>query len=92
VEFVGDRELALAQYRSRISEQVDFDHGRVRPSASIDAAIRAVVFKSERQQLRVQANIVNLTNRLNVINFSGLFSGSALAPPRSFGIRVQAKF
>jgi hypothetical protein len=35
---------------------------------------------------------VNLTDRLNVINFAGLFSGTALAPPRSFGVRVQFDF
>jgi outer membrane cobalamin receptor len=92
VEFVGDRDLAVAQYGPRIIEQVDFENGRVRPSASIDAAISAVVFKSERQQIRVQANVVNVTNRFNVINFSGLFSGTALAPPRSFGIRAQVEF
>jgi hypothetical protein len=40
----------------------------------------------------VQANVVNLTNRLNVINFAGLFSGTALAPPRTFGVRAQVEF
>ena len=30
----------------------------------------------------------NLTNRLDVINFAGLFSGTALAAPRSVAVRV----
>jgi hypothetical protein len=92
VEFVGDPAQALVQYGPRIVEQVDFDEGRVRPSASLDAAFSAIVFKTERQRVRVQANVVNLTDRLNVINFAGLFSGTALAPPRSFGVRVQFDF
>ncbi len=50
------------------------------------------MFKSNRQQLRVQANVVNLTDRLNVINFAGLFSGTALAPPRSVAVRLQFDF
>jgi len=27
-----------------------------------------------------------------VINFAGLFSGTALAPPRTFGLRAQVEF
>lgn len=92
VEFVGDPAQALAQYGPRIINQVDFEAGRVRPSASIDAALSVIVFKAERDRVRVQANALNLTNRLNVINFAGLFSGTALAPPRSFGARVQVEF
>jgi hypothetical protein len=92
VEFGGDPAQALAQYGSRIVGQVDFEAGRLRPAASIDTAFSAIVFKTERQRLRLQANIVNLTDRLNVINFAGLFSGTALAPPRSFGVRAQIEF
>jgi outer membrane cobalamin receptor len=92
VEFDGDPAQALAQYGPRIVGQVDFNEGRVRPSASIDAAFSALLFKTDRQRLRVQANVVNLTDRLNVINFAGLFSGTAIAPPRSVGIRLQFDF
>jgi outer membrane cobalamin receptor len=92
VEFDGDPAEALDQYGPRIVGQVDFNRGRVRPSASIDAAFSAIVLKTARQQLRVQANAVNVTNRLNVINFSGLFSGTALGAPRSFGVRLQLDF
>jgi hypothetical protein len=31
-------------------------------------------------------------NRLNTINFSGLFSGTALGAPRNFTIRLNAAF
>ena len=92
VEFVGDPAQALEQYGPRIIRQVDFEDGRVRPSTSLDVACSVVVFKAERRQLRVQANAINVTNRLNVINFAGVFSGTALAPPRSFGIRVNVDF
>jgi len=92
VEFAGDAAQALAQYGPRIVKQVNFEDGRVRPSLSIDAAASLVVFKTERQQLRLQANAVNIMNRLNVINFAGVFSGTAIAPPRSFGIRAQVEF
>jgi hypothetical protein len=92
VEFVGAPAQALEQYGPRIFNQVDFENGRIRPSASLDAAFSVIVFKTQRQQIRVQANAVNVTDRLNVINFAGLFSGTALAPPRSVGVRVQVEF
>ena len=41
---------------------------------------------------RVQADVLNLTNRLNVINFAGLFSGTAIGPPRSIAVRLSAEF
>jgi outer membrane receptor for Fe3+-dicitrate len=50
------------------------------------------VWKKEKQSLRLQADVQNLTDRLNVINFAGLFSGTAIAPPRSAAMRVQAEF
>jgi outer membrane cobalamin receptor len=92
VEFVGDAADALAQHGPRIVGQVDFVNGRVWPSASLDAALSATLVKTDRTQLRIQMSVVNLTNRLNVINFAGLFSGTALAAPRTFGVRAQVDF
>jgi hypothetical protein len=43
-------------------------------------------------RLRIQADVSNLTNRLRVINFAGVFSGTALASPRAVSIRIQASF
>ena len=40
----------------------------------------------------VQADGENLNNRLNLIDFAGLFSGNAVAPPRSFALRMQTSF
>jgi hypothetical protein len=42
--------------------------------------------------LRLQADVINLTNRLNVINFAGLFSGTAVAAPRGVAVRMQVDF
>jgi hypothetical protein len=92
VEFVGNPVQALDQYGPRIVSEVNFRDGRVRPNASLDAAFSMIVFKTVRQQVRLQASVVNITNRLNVINFAGLFSGTALAPPRSVGIRAYLEF
>jgi hypothetical protein len=92
VVFTGDREDAVGQYGERIVSRVDFERGRVRPSISVDASLSATLVKTAARSLRVQADALNLTNRLNVINFAGLFSGTALAPPRSVAVRLRAEF
>jgi len=92
VEFEGNQSTALAQYGQRIVDRVDFDRGRVRPSFSLDASVGVELIKHEKSGLRFQADVMNLTDRLNVINFAGLFSGTALGTPRSFGLRLSAEF
>ena len=91
-EFTGDRAQAIAQFGERIVDRVDLETGRVRPAASLDASAGLVVLKTPRHGLQLQADVRNLTDRLTVINFAGLFSGTALAPPRSFAVRVRADF
>jgi outer membrane receptor for Fe3+-dicitrate len=90
--FAGDRAQAVAQYGQRIVDGVDFGTGRVRSSLVLDASAGLVVMKTPRHSVRVQADVRNLTNRLTVINFAGLFSGTALAPPRSVAVRLRADF
>jgi hypothetical protein len=92
VEFEGDEAQAVAQYGARIVSRVDLQSGRVRPSGSLDASASFVIFRADKRSVRVQADVINVTNRLNVINFAGLFSGTALAPPRSVAVRMHAAF
>lgn len=82
----------IAQYGPQIISRVNFSAGRVRPNFSLDASIGAELWRKEKQILRVQAEAENLTNRLNLINFAGLFSGTAVAPPRSGNVRLQYDF
>jgi outer membrane receptor for Fe3+-dicitrate len=64
----------------------------VRPSLSLDASVGADIWKQDKRSVRLQADLQNLTNRLNVIDFAGLFSGTAIAPPRSYALRVTTQF
>jgi hypothetical protein len=92
VEAEGDLDEAVEQYGQRIVDRVDVARGRVRPSVSLDASTSLTLLKTGKRTIRVQADLVNLTNRLNVINFAGLFSGTALATPRSVAVRLHAEF
>jgi len=91
-EFDGERDEAFEQFGERILEHVDFAAGRVRPTFTLDASAGLTVARTGRRGLSLQVDVRNLTNRLNVINFAGLFSGTALGAPRSVALRVRAGF
>lgn len=80
----------IAQYGPAVVRRINFDRGRVRPSFSLDGSAGVELWKHEKRSLRLQADVLNLTDRLNVINFAGLFSGTALAAPRMASVRVVA--
>lgn len=92
LEGVTNATLLQSQYGAAILARVNSDRGRVRPSSSFDLSTGVTVWQAERRTLRVVGDVLNLVNRLNVINFSGLFSGTAIEPPRSFAVRLQADF
>ena len=92
VEFTGTLADALAQYGPAIVDRVDFARGRVKPSYSVDGSLGAGIWKRDQVEVRVQGDVVNMTDHLNVINFAGLFSGNSVIPPRSYGIRLVTSF
>jgi hypothetical protein len=85
-------EQSLEEYGARTVGRVDFAAGRVRPSASVDLGGGVTLLGGSRRAVRLYADVRNLTNRFDVINFAGLFSGTALAPPRTAGVRVTVTF
>ena len=92
VVFDGTEQTAISQYGQQIVNRVDFAHGRVKPSLSLDASAGAEIWRHDRLNMRMQADLENLNNRLNVIDFAGLFSGNSIAPPRSFALRLETSF
>jgi hypothetical protein len=91
-DFTGTYQEALAQYGQAVVDRLNFDRGRVRPSLAVGASVGADVWENDRVSMRLQADFMNLNNRLNVIDFGGLFSGNAIAPPRSYALRLQTSF
>jgi hypothetical protein len=94
IEIDGDvdkTELAL-QYGARVVEQVDFEAGRVKPSRAFDASASFALWKTASNSGRVQVDVFNLFDRLNVINFASLLSGTAIGPGRAATVRVRAEF
>ncbi len=74
-----------------IIEQVNFDRGRLRPNFSLDLSLGVKLWEKDRRSVSLQFDVINATDRLNVINFSGLFSGTAIAPTRMIGARLRVR-
>jgi len=94
VELEGDvdREDLEAQYGAEILDRVDFEAGRVRSNLTLDLGLGAELWRRAARRLRLRAEFANVTDRLNLINFAGIFSGTAIAPPRSASVRVAYEF
>jgi len=92
IEQERPREFYVAQYGEDVVDRVNFNKGRVQPNFSLDASVIAQLWKRDSRSVSLQADALNLTNRLNVINFSGLFSGTAIGSPRSFGAKLRLEF
>lgn len=75
-----------------ILARVNFDRARVRPNFSLDFSVGARLWEADAQSVSLQFDVRNLTDRLNVINFNGLFSGTALAPGRLATVRLKMRF
>jgi hypothetical protein len=82
----------LQQYGSSILNEVNFGASRVRPNFALDAAAGVTLYHKEGKDLSFEIEGHNLTNKLNVLNFASLFSGTAVAPPASVSARLKFGF
>jgi outer membrane cobalamin receptor len=90
--FDGTLQDAIQQFGQQIVDRVNFERGRVRPSLSLGASVGTELVRREHLLMRLQADVQNFNNRVNMINFAGLFSGTGIAPPRSYSVRLGIEF
>jgi hypothetical protein len=82
----------LAAYGQQILDRVNLARGRVEPNFSLDLAAGAEIYRKESRSATLQIQVANLANRLNVINFASIFSGTALGEPRSVSANLRLAF
>ncbi|MBK5291592.1 MAG: TonB-dependent receptor [Acidobacteriia bacterium] len=75
-----------------ILDRVNFERGRVRPNFSLDFGVGLRLWERDARSVSAQFDVRNATDRLNVINFTGLFSGTALAPGRQITFQIKTRF
>jgi hypothetical protein len=82
----------LAAFGQQILDRVDFARGRVKPNFSLDIAAGTEIYHKEQRTAGLQIQVANVANRLNLINFTSLFSGTALGEPRSVSASLRLTF
>ncbi len=90
VELNGESTATLVEeFGQAVVDRVNLNTGRVRPSLSVDLSAAFDLYKKESRAVRLQADVRNLNDRLNLINFASVFSGTAIASPRTVSIRLR---
>ena len=75
-----------------ILNRVNFERSRVAPNLTLDFSFGSRIWVRGTRSATLQFDLRNATNRLNVINFSGLFSATALAPGRQASVQLRLQF
>src|SRR6185369_1655751 len=92
IDDIVDENTLASQYGEDILARVNLDTGRVRPNVALDLGSSVTLWRETQRQLHLRIEVANVTNRLNVINFAGIFSGTAVAAPRSATVGLQLEF
>jgi hypothetical protein len=82
----------VAHYGAAVVDRVDLNEGRLRPNLTIDCGAGLELWRRGKRRVEIRGEIANLMDRLDVVNFAGLFSGAAVAPGRSAGARARVEF
>jgi hypothetical protein len=71
---------------------LNFVRDRIKPYFTQNASVGVDLYNREKTSVRLQADAQNLSNKLEVIDFGGLFSGNALGPSRQYTFRLVTTF
>src|SRR5580658_238015 len=80
------------EYGQVVINHLNFNRDRISPYLTENASVGADLFQREKRSLRLQADVANLSNKLEVIDFGGLFSGNAIGPARQYTLRLVTSF
>jgi outer membrane receptor for Fe3+-dicitrate len=80
------------EYGQVVVNHLNFNLGRINPYLTENISVGADLYKREKRSVRLQADAQNLSNKLEVIDFGGLFSGNALGPSRQYTFRLVNTF
>ena len=84
-----DMATLVEQFGQAVVDRVNLSAGRVKPSLTVDLSAAVDLYRKETRALRLQCDLRNLNDRLNLINFASVFSGTAIGSPRSVSVRLR---
>ncbi len=88
-EYTGDQGDALAEYGPAVIDRLNFARGRILPLLAFSAGAGADLYQAREFKVHLQVDGNDLNNRLNILDFGGLFSGNAIEPKRSVIARLK---
>ncbi len=91
MDSIGDDDEA-GSISPAILERVNFERGRLRSVLSLDFSVGLRLWEEQERSVSVQFDVRNVTDHLNVINFNGVFSGTALGTGRQFTVQTKVRF
>jgi hypothetical protein len=80
------------EYGPVVINHLNFNRDRIRPYFTQNASVSANLLAREKFSIRLQGDAQNVSNKLELIDFGGLFSGNAIGPSRSFMLRLATTF
>jgi hypothetical protein len=84
--------LYATEYGQQVINHLDFKLSRIDPYLTENASVGVDLYQHEKRWVRLQADVQNLSNTLELIDFGGLFSGNAIGPSRSVMVRLTTGF
>ncbi len=90
--FDGDAASDLATVDPRLIARLDLSRQRIRPFAITDAQFGVRIWQAEHKSIDFSVQAANLFNQVDLIDFAGVFSGTAVGPPRNANARIRIEF
>ena len=81
-----------AEYGQVVISHLDFDRNRILPYFTQNASVGVDLYQKEKRSVRFQADVANIGNKMELIDFGGLFSGNAIGPARQYTFRLVTSF
>ena len=85
-------EQYATEYGQVVIDHLNFSRDRILPYFTQNASVGVDLYNREQRSVRFQADVANLSNTLELIDFGGLFSGNAIGPARQYTFRLVTTF
>ncbi|HTW57422.1 MAG TPA: hypothetical protein VMD99_04805 [Terriglobales bacterium] len=85
-------QLYATEYGQVVINHLNFNRDRISPYLTENVSVGADLYQREKRSVRFQADVENLSNQLELIDFGGLFSGNSLGPSRQYSFRLATTF
>ena len=81
-----------SEYGQIVIQHLNFDRDRIRPYLTENLSVGVDLYRREKRSFRLQTDLQNVSNTLELIDFGGLFSGNAVGPSRQVTARLVMKY